>query len=69
MYSGISRKELKVILDRTFALWDSFVQMLLKADKANMNILGELFKEYSFKKQFLSIDELANFYNSLYYEK
>ena len=55
--------ELKVILDRVFNLWDSFVKMLLK-DKV-LTVLGHLFKEHSFKKEFLSNEKLNEVYQKL----
>jgi hypothetical protein len=61
---GMSKKEVKVILDRTFNAWDSFVRMLIKEGDFNA-ILGELFHSYSFKRQFLSNEALRKLYDNL----
>ena len=61
---NMQKKEVKVILDRTFNLWDSFTRMAIK-EGGRMAILGELFSEYTFKKQLLSNDEMARIYGSL----
>jgi arginyl-tRNA synthetase len=58
-------KEAKVILDRTFNIWESFVRMLSKSDKKTLQILGVLFKKYSFKKEFMNTPELAEVYSKL----
>lgn len=60
-----TNKECKVILDRTFNHWNSFVRMLKNSNDKNINILGTLFSEHTFKKQFLSNKELAELYSKL----
>lgn len=60
-----TNKEVKIILDRTFNLFDSFVRMALKSEKSQINILGKLFKEFTFKKQFLSNEKMKEIYNKL----
>ena len=62
---NMTPKEVKVILDRTFNLFDSFVRMALKSNISQLKILGELFKEFTFKKQFLSNDEMNKVYSKL----
>lgn len=61
----MSPKDVKVILDRTFNLFDSFVRMALKSEKSHVKILGKLFKEFTFKKQFLSNEKMNKIYNKL----
>lgn len=58
------KKDVKAVLDRTFNLWDSFTRMAIK-EGGNMQLLGELFQQYTFKKQLLSNDEMARIYGSL----
>lgn len=60
-----TKKEVKVILDRTFNLFDSFVRQLKKSDDYKLNLLGELFEKYTFKKQLLKNEKMAEIYNSL----
>lgn len=57
-------REVKVILDRTFNMWDSFVRMAEKEGN-HLGALGRLCKEYSFKKQFLSDERMNEVYNKL----
>lgn len=61
----MSPKEVKVILDRTFNLFDSFVRMALKSENTQLKILGKMFEKYTFKKQFLSNKEMKNVYDKL----
>ena len=58
-------REVKTILDRTFNLWDSFVGMLLTSTDSKLSILGDLFKQHSFKRDFLSDEKLNQVYKSL----
>ncbi|MFA5434166.1 MAG: hypothetical protein WC319_15080 [Candidatus Paceibacterota bacterium] len=58
------KKDAKAVMDRTFNLWDSFTRMAIK-EGGNMALLGELFQQYTFKKQLLSNDEMARIYGSL----
>ena len=60
----LTNKEIKVILDRTFNLWDSFARQLLKKEGA-IQILGKLFTEHSFKKQWLTNDAIREIYETL----
>ena len=62
---NLTMSETKVILDRTFNLFDSFVRMALKSDISQLKILGELFEKFTFRKQFLSNDEMSEVYNTL----
>ena len=65
LYPTISKDELRVIMNKTFKLFDSFVR-LAKADKdRTMQILGEMFEKHSFKKQLLSNPEMKRIYESL----
>lgn len=61
----VSNKGLKLLLDRTFNLFDSFVNMALKDDDNEIRIIGGLFKEHTFKKQLLDNNEMSIIYNSL----
>ena len=58
------KKDVKALMDRTFNLWDSFTRMAIKEGE-NMKLLGELFQQYTFKKQLLSNDEMTRIYGSL----
>ena len=58
-------KQIKITLDRTFNLWDNFVKMLEKDSDKRLNILAPLFKEHSFKYQFLQNKELNEIYTKL----
>ena len=58
-------KEIKIRLDKTFNLFDSFVRMALKSEDFQTRTLGELFKKYTFKKQFLSNEKMNEIYNKL----
>ena len=60
----MNAKNVKVILDKTFNLWDSFTRMAIK-EGGKMAILGELFSKYTFKKQLLLNEKLADVYNKL----
>jgi NMD protein affecting ribosome stability and mRNA decay len=65
MYPAITPKELKTILDRTFNLFDLFVKNASKSTDKKLQILGELFKEFSFKQQFLQNEKTLKAYNNL----
>lgn len=58
-------RQIKVTLDRTFNLWDSFVKMAKKDSDKTLNILAPLFEEYSFKHQFLQNEEMNKIYTKL----
>jgi hypothetical protein len=62
---GTPKKEAKVILDKTFNLWDSFVRSALKSNNFELITLGKLFQEHSFKKQFMMNEDLKKLYESL----
>ncbi len=62
---GMTKKSMKAVLDKTFNLFDLFVKLALKSDDAQLVVLAETFKKYSFKKQFLENKQVANIYNSL----
>ncbi len=61
----ITARELKVVLNKTFNLYDSFVRMALKNSDKKVQILGKLFNEYTFKKEFMKDEELSGIYKSL----
>lgn len=54
-------EDVKVLLDRTFNLWDSFINKMLRGD-LRMIIIGGLFRKYGFKETFLENKELAEIY-------
>lgn len=58
---GMSRSELKIILDRTFNSWDLFVSRL----KKKKWFLVDQISEYSYKKIFMANDGLKQSYDSL----
>jgi len=58
-------KEIKVRLDKVFNLFDSFVRMALKSEDFQTKTLGELFKNHTFKQQFLSNKKINEIYNKL----
>jgi hypothetical protein len=57
------KKEVKVIIDRTFLLWDSFVRMALQHDSPKVRILGGLCGKFPFKNAFFEDPKLSAFYN------
>ena len=61
----LTNKEVKVILDKTFNLFDSFVRMLEKSTNPKLNVLHKLFKDYTFKKQFLANAKVSEVYAKL----
>lgn len=58
-------REIKATLDRTFNLFDSFVNSALKSDNPVVVILGKMFQKHTFKKAFLSDEKLSQVYNKL----
>lgn len=52
-------------MDRTFNLWNSFINMIFKDSDNRLKLLGELFQTYSFKSQLLSNPEMRRIYESL----
>ncbi len=62
---NMTNKEVKVILQKTFNLFDNFVRMLEKSKNSKLNVLHKLFKDYTFKQQFLANQEVAEVYAKL----
>ena len=62
---NLTNKEIKTILDKTFNLFDSFVRLLKKSSNPKMNILHQLFEEYTFKNQFLRDPKISEIYKNL----
>lgn len=58
-------KQLKVVLDRAFNCFDSFVRMAKVSSDYKLQILGDLFEQNTYKKQFLENKEIAEIYNKL----
>ncbi len=65
LHATSSQTEIKVVLDRTFNLFDSFVRMAKKDADVKLNILGKMFEKYTYKSQFLSNEKMNNIYNKL----
>lgn len=65
IHMGMTEKDVKTILNRTFNLFDSFVRKLKESENKQMQILGELFEEFTFRKQFLSDAKMNKFYINL----
>lgn len=57
----MSKKEVKVLLDRTFNSWDSFIRRLDKEKWA----CADLLRKYSYKSEFMNNDELRRIYETL----
>lgn len=62
---GMTNKEMKVVIDHTFNLYDSFVRLCLKSKDHQLKILGTLFKENTFKMQFMKNKAAADAYSNL----
>ena len=62
---GMTKKEVKIIIDRTFKLWDSFVRTAVEHDNNQVVIIGTLCQAYTFKNAFMNDLKLAAFYNSI----
>lgn len=65
VHAGMPKKEVKVVIDRTFKLWDSFVRMAEKHDKGQVHVIGFLCKQHTFKDAFMGDEMLSALYNSL----
>jgi arginyl-tRNA--protein-N-Asp/Glu arginylyltransferase len=61
----ITSKELKVLINKTFRLFDSFVRMAKKHEQPKVKILGNMFEKHPFKDEFMKDKELSDIYNSL----
>ena len=61
----ITSKELKIILDRTFNLFDCFVINLKKSTDDGMQAIGEVFEKYTYRKDFMKHKQTAEIYNDL----
>ena len=62
---GMSKKEVKIIIDRTFHLWNSFVRAAKNHHNPQVMILGGLCENYTFKDAFMSDPKLFELYESL----
>lgn len=60
-----SYRDVKVVLDKTFNLFDSFVRLAEKHKDAKVRILADLFSNHTFKSQLLSNEKMKEFYNKL----
>ena len=61
----MTNEDVKIVMSRTFNLFDSFVRMAKKSDSKKLQILGDMFERHSFKKQFLNNNEVAQIYINL----
>lgn len=55
----------KAIIDRTFRHWDSFVQKLKNGGDSYLQFLSTIFAEHTFKKVYLSDENIKKVYDSL----
>ena len=58
-----SYRDVKISMDRTFNLFDSFVKTALESKDDKLRILGEMFKKYNYKEQLLAHDYISEIYN------
>jgi hypothetical protein len=65
IHPGQSKKEAKVILDRTFNLFDSFVRQAKNSGELKLDIIGEVFEKNTFKHQFMKDEKRRIFYEGL----
>jgi len=61
IYPKMKYEDVKLILDRTFNSWNSFVFQL---KKQGYNYMVDMFNKYSFKEAFLSNEKLKEIYYS-----
>ena len=61
----MTEREVKTILNKTFNLFDSFVRNAKKHPDRGIQVLGEMFEKYSFKRAFLDHPERKRIYESL----
>ena len=54
IFVSMPKRDVKIILNKTFNLFDSFVRMAKENPNIKLQILGEMFEKYSFKHQFLA---------------
>lgn len=57
--------DLKIVLDKTFNLFDSFVSMALKSDDVDLKILGNAFSRTTYRKLFLEDPVYGKIYREL----
>ena len=62
---GMPKREAKVIFDRTFKLFDSFVRQAKNSEQIKLQIVGEMFEKHSFKQQFMNNEHLRKVYEDL----
>jgi len=62
---GMPKREVKVIFDKTFKLFDSFVRQLKNSDNRILQIYGEMFEKVTFKQQFMNNEHLRKLYEEL----
>lgn len=60
-HEGMSKSEVKVLVDRTFNMWNLFEKKLIKENY----FLTKQICEYSYKKTFMENPELSKIYNQL----
>ena len=62
VHINMPKREVKVIIDRTFKLWDSFVRTAVKHNNPKVNTIGLLCGRYTFKDAFMRDGNLSTFY-------
>ena len=62
VHVNMPKREVKVIIDRTFKLWDSFVRMAAKHGDHKVNTIGSLCRRFTFKDAFFNDTKLSSFY-------
>jgi hypothetical protein len=62
---GMPKREAKVIFDKTFKLFDSFVRQAKNSKQIKLQIVGEMFEKNSFKQQFMNNEHLKKLYEEL----
>lgn len=61
----MENSEVKVILDKTFNLFNSFTRQLNTSENGSLKVLGELFTNNDFKSLFLKDETMSKIYNAL----
>ena len=65
LHPGMPNPEAKTAINRSFALWDSFVRMAKKHKSVKVRVLGEMCEKYSFKDALLNDPKISKIYNKL----
>lgn len=60
-----SKQEIKALIDRTFKLWDSFVEKAMVHSNPRVVLLGNICKKIIFKDKYLSDNIINKVYKNL----